>query len=289
MKSLSIQHPNTKRSGFTLIELLVVIAIIAILAAILFPVFGRARENARRTSCLSNQKQLGLGVLQYQQDYDEAFPLSVKYPSVGASVTAYNQGQSIGWADSIQPYVKSTQMLQCPSDQFPPRELPYQGGYSDYWYNALLSWNGVRTGTTPGPQYNVSVKTASLLNPSLSVMMGDGKGTGTPVTQTMSAVGRSNGCGNRNDSVYGSLTFNNCNNTAGFVRAGGLVNAQVRHLGGQNFTFADGHTKWYKGVEGLTDAQTSSIGTTKVYNPLTPFSVSGQNPTFNLSDQAVVN
>ena len=71
------QTLHHKRSGFTLIELLVVIAIIAILAAILFPVFARARENARRTSCVSNLKQIGLGIMQYTQDYDERYPLPV--------------------------------------------------------------------------------------------------------------------------------------------------------------------------------------------------------------------
>ncbi|RYG63911.1 DUF1559 domain-containing protein, partial [bacterium] len=72
MKSLSLS--TSRKGAFTLIELLVVIAIIAILAAILFPVFGRARENARRSSCLSNMKQIGLGMMQYTQDYDEKFP-----------------------------------------------------------------------------------------------------------------------------------------------------------------------------------------------------------------------
>ncbi len=91
-------------SGFTLIELLVVIAIIAILAAILFPVFARARENARRASCLSNTKQLGLAALQYTQDYDEKLPPS------------YNSGTGQIWSSMIMPYVKSNQLFFCPSD-----------------------------------------------------------------------------------------------------------------------------------------------------------------------------
>lgn len=92
--------------GFTLIELLIVIAIISILAAILFPVFARARENARRTSCLSNVRQLGMAFQQYFQDYDEQFPLLGKGTG--------NAGTS--WFFTMQPYIKSTQMLRCPSD-----------------------------------------------------------------------------------------------------------------------------------------------------------------------------
>jgi prepilin-type N-terminal cleavage/methylation domain-containing protein/prepilin-type processing-associated H-X9-DG protein len=99
-----VSHRN---SAFTLIELLVVIAIIAILAAILFPVFARARENARRSSCQSNLKQIGLGVMQYTQDYDETFPpLGTLIP--GACRPNYFQ--------IIYPYIKSTQVMQCPSD-----------------------------------------------------------------------------------------------------------------------------------------------------------------------------
>ena len=86
-----------KRSAFTLIELLVVIAIIAILAAILFPVFARARENARRSSCQSNMKQLGLGFAQYIQDYDEKMPLGRAYPDTGVS-------ENTNWAFCIAPY-----------------------------------------------------------------------------------------------------------------------------------------------------------------------------------------
>ena len=93
-----------KKKGFTLIELLVVIAIIAILAAILFPAFARARENARRASCQSNLKQIALGVEQYKQDYDSLYP---------ASITAISGVPS---ASPLQPYLKSTQIFSCPSD-----------------------------------------------------------------------------------------------------------------------------------------------------------------------------
>ena len=103
-----ITHPPTlcesKKSAFTLIELLVVIAIIAILAAILFPVFARARENARRSSCTSNLKQIGLGIIQYTQDYDEKYPL------------ADTGSQTFSWRRVIYPYVKSTQIFACPSN-----------------------------------------------------------------------------------------------------------------------------------------------------------------------------
>ena len=101
-----MKSPVTPQSkGFTLVELLIVIAIIALLAAILFPVFARARESARRSSCQSNQKQLALGLLAYTNDYDERFP----------AITAET------WFVQIQPYVKSQQVLRCPSA---PRENP---------------------------------------------------------------------------------------------------------------------------------------------------------------------
>ncbi|BCM88298.1 hypothetical protein IAD21_00129 [Abditibacteriota bacterium] len=123
--------------AFTLIELLVVIAIIAILAAILFPVFARARENARKSSCQSNLKQIGLGMLQYTQDYDEQ-TLPIR------SDTGVTGTRNI-WFSLVQPYVKSTQLFVCPSDTntgnigsywFPSSISPFRSSYA---YNANLN------------------------------------------------------------------------------------------------------------------------------------------------------
>src|ERR1035438_1049632 len=102
------------RRGFTLIELLVVIAIIAILAAILFPVFAKAREKARQTSCLSNLKQMGLAMAQYTQDYDSTFLRSWYFN---------NNGTGYVWADAIVPYVKNDQIFSCPSSTTPTTKI----------------------------------------------------------------------------------------------------------------------------------------------------------------------
>jgi prepilin-type N-terminal cleavage/methylation domain-containing protein/prepilin-type processing-associated H-X9-DG protein len=116
------------KRGFTLIELLVVIAIIAILAAILFPVFARARENARRASCQSNLKQIGLGFKQYTQDYDELFPV---YNVGGVGTTVSGNFTVSEWVQALQSYTKSVQIFQCPSE-------PNTNG-TDYYYNRTVS------------------------------------------------------------------------------------------------------------------------------------------------------
>ena len=102
---------SRSRRGFTLIELLVVIAIIAILAAILFPVFARAREKARQSSCLSNMKQIALGHLMYAQDYDEQIVPNLGY----FNSDNLNPPESMWWYMKVQPYIKNEQILQCPS------------------------------------------------------------------------------------------------------------------------------------------------------------------------------
>jgi prepilin-type N-terminal cleavage/methylation domain-containing protein/prepilin-type processing-associated H-X9-DG protein len=137
----------TKRTNraFTLIELLVVIAIIAILAAILFPVFAQARDKARQTSCLSNEKQMGLAVLMYAQDWDETYPVGVQ--------NDWNNS----WPVAVAPYVKTIDVFRCPSD----KDL-WQVSWTDGWGGVPISYacNGATTGpdtylspTPTNPQY----------------------------------------------------------------------------------------------------------------------------------------
>jgi prepilin-type N-terminal cleavage/methylation domain-containing protein/prepilin-type processing-associated H-X9-DG protein len=145
-----------KQKGFTLIELLVVIAIIAILAAILFPVFARARENARRSSCQSNLKQIGLGALQYAQDYDEKFH---HYSLSGVG----------GWQNALQPYIKSTQLYFCPSRTVSDQ---YAYGYNYYYLG---------NGTT-------STSLASVTNSAETVMFCDAGKSDAPADVSYSHV-----------------------------------------------------------------------------------------------------
>ncbi len=128
------------RKGFTLIELLVVIAIIAILAAILFPVFAKAREKARQTSCLSNVKQLSLGMLMYVQDYDERFPRPWNYMGVGGwTPPGYVACNYMTWADMIMPYVNNDQLFQCATMQWTQAQMAYGTFPFAYYYN--MTWD----------------------------------------------------------------------------------------------------------------------------------------------------
>ena len=137
-----------KRTGFTLIELLVVIAIIAILAAILFPVFAQAREKARQTTCLSNMKQMGTGVMMYLQDWDEVYPLNRVFALKGGA--ACNQ-RVVTWKHEILPYVKSVDVFRCPTN--PRNKLPDESknaasdGYAvfpvSYAYSGSILWTDI--------------------------------------------------------------------------------------------------------------------------------------------------
>lgn len=124
---------NTR--GFTLIELLVVIAIIAILAAILFPVFARAREKARQSSCMSNAKQLALGFLMYAQDYDEEFPRQYIVVS----------GVAVRWPAYIMPYIKNYQIFTCPSDKSYSLDTANPGGDETIGYGYSVYFEGGRS------------------------------------------------------------------------------------------------------------------------------------------------
>jgi len=232
-----------RAKGFTLIELLVVIAIIAILAAILFPVFARARENARRTSCLSNLKQIGLGWMQYVQDYDE------KLPGYGAGGSTQYPG---GIFEVMQPYLKSVQIFQCPSDSTGPRPAGAisPSGYSDYVVNLWLAYNGSHGAGS----------LAAIDSPSLVVLFNDyssqtGRGWFTG-TQGKNCVSSGSEC----DPEIVTLS----------------TGYGLRHLDGINYAFSDGHVKWQKSQQVGTVVRSSAV-----WNAVTPRSTSKQSPTFN--------
>ncbi len=229
----SAPAPTKTRTAFTLIELLVVIAIIAILAAILFPVFARARENARRASCLSNVKQIGLGILQYAQDYDE------KIPVVG--VNAQKRGT---WMIQIYPYVKSTQIFNCPSlgnVDFRPERTIY-GNYTSYGWN----WNLANV-----PSSSSGYSLAALQNPSETIIIGDnGVSDGTTIQAAFAmfsvdpntiAAGTAMG-GNAGYVVkFRHLTANSVPVT--YTQGRTTVNYSLPVDGSANFGFLDGHAK----------------------------------------------
>ncbi len=224
------------RKGFTLIELLVVIAIISILAAILFPVFARARENARRASCQSNLKQIGLGMMMYTQDYDERFPLTWNNYS---DLTI----RPFGWGDVIASYTKSDQIYKCPSATGATSSAPGTVGYSSYSYNMMLTSSATGSGME-------GKKLSHLTQPTITVLNLD------DVVHTARSWS------------WGCETRNACTVAVGAALAKNAV--ATRHLDGINILLADGHVKWYKAASSDTLANVYNCltpGTTSLNNP----------------------
>ena len=240
MKRHGAKHNTTINvKGFTLIELLVVIAIIAILAAILFPVFARARESARRASCLSNLKQIGLGIMQYTQDYDERYPLSIRGtwgntatyvkvsdPSLPGSHFKTNDGSGgthydnwFTWMDMVQPYIKSWQVFVCPS--------------------------ATNTAITPSYGYNYylrsySVALSEIASPSLTALSMD------------------------NNDQYMFTDMSCASAGAWLVDTTATRHLWVApHLEGSNFIFFDGHAKWLAHNNGAFTSGTCGTDTDK--------------------------
>lgn len=217
-------------AGFTLIELLVVIAIIAILAAILFPVFARARENARRASCQNNLKQIAIGIHQYVQDYDDRFPcLGAGVPNGDSSVGCVRFGSysgmncappTAGWGAVIQPYIKSWQVYQCPSEPTAWKTGTGRDNAMDYFYNLYL---GPYQTTGNGTPFPPGLHASELASSSNTVMNGEIDTQDIDVTKASSGLSTSTW-----DISHTSNTGNN------------------RHLEGSNYSFADGHVKWLK-------------------------------------------
>ena len=212
-----------KRSAFTLIELLVVIAIIAILAAILFPVFAQAREKARGISCLSNLKQAGLAYAMYTQDYDETTPLQ-NSPSFNDASGNYASGGY--WYRLIQPYVKNWQLMLCPDRVLTVTNAP-SAKYPAEVNGRLLGY-GYNDGWVSDSGYGLTLQTT----------------TGRP-GRAIAAIYAPADC----------VAFGDTYDTPGYSIAmdnifsgndGPSHTSQIRHLGVLNYAFVDGHAKIIK-------------------------------------------
>ncbi len=226
--------------AFTLIELLVVIAIIAILAAILFPVFAQARAKARQTACLSNEKQIGTALMMYAQDYDETLPISNYYPWCGNAVNAITNPK---WMDLLFPYVKNTQVFTCPSFQGDTAE------HEKYVYQPSTCTGARAT------QYGTYV--INEVYQSMTAVSAHGPG-GRPLAEiklpadTLFVSETGDWTQNRN-AAMGWTANTSVVATANppYIRAtiGGrdLPTNFLVHNGGVNNLFCDGHAKWMRG------------------------------------------
>jgi prepilin-type N-terminal cleavage/methylation domain-containing protein/prepilin-type processing-associated H-X9-DG protein len=234
---------SAKRQAFTLIELLVVIAIIAILAAILFPVFAQAREKARATACLSNQKQMGLAIMQYVSDNDEMWPSGRFFDELYSSTSHYSTG--IGWAQQAYPYIKNVGVFRCPSDD---SEATTSSRVTiSYAINANLAAITDADLTKPattcglievsGNEGDSILNNASLDNYSPAAY--------GPVV----ATGGSAGGLARGKYATGAIGFPPRDSSLGIPRYGA-----ARHSEGSNFLCADGHAKWARGQTVSTGA-----------------------------------
>jgi len=239
-------------SGFTLIELLVVMAIIAILTAILFPVFAQAREKARAAACLSNQKQLGLGLLSYAQDYDETLPIGAGYGAGSANVSLPAE---------IGPYVMKTAMFtdnskavsiwSCPSDAV-PRQANFGGqGTQTYlpvmgfaWRvagnpNRACAWLG--EGAATSVQFMPGATLAAFKAPATTLLLAE-------QPKAWNILGNNQGGVQApGDNVLpGQGSSQNCPDFIDWWRSTCSKVANPLHQGGWNYLFGDGHVKWQR-------------------------------------------
>ncbi|BCM88324.1 hypothetical protein IAD21_00155 [Abditibacteriota bacterium] len=260
MKKVHFSHRSpddlfAKRYAFTLIELLVVIAIIAILAAILFPVFARARENARRSSCQSNMKQIGLAMIQYAQDYDETFPIGGE-----------QNGLSRTWDKLIEPYAQKSgngtygqgnqPYLVCPSDSI-TRTISSNTSYTNSPRSYAIPLNspgnppgGSSTGPIDYPWKDRVTVSGSTYYPGRNLSEFSAVATTLLVVEaplyTNKISENLGGWGIWSPSGWGTNSQDGAGGPTGAgVASNGLI---ASHFDGWNYLFVDGHVKWLKPI-----------------------------------------
>ncbi len=285
MNALKHVAVTPRRSGaFTLIELLVVIAIIAILAAILFPVFAQAREKARQSSCASNLRQVGMAARMYAGDYDDTTPIIRECSPAAGWKPCENGKVTLGWMDFLQPYVKSAGVFKCPDDDAPVVPIPAgtpaliaaapgqgyvfgepsakPGGQNrcSYGYNMNLANNGTSIASDNDIKYPANTigifEFASNSGGGLSaVNVGNApyeqRGAAFTIvrdpSETSGTECSASGAGN-NPSGGGydtNVSFYNDLTPDQQAQEKGRVSSK-RHSGGANYSFMDGHVKWLK-------------------------------------------
>ncbi len=223
-----------RKKGFTLIELLVVIAIIAILAAILFPVFSRARENARKATCMSNMKQIGLALMMYAQDWDEHLIdewtcgcFTGGGPCYDPDDTSPSKGRCRwGWDRKIQPYIRNQRIFICPSDPWNPTPCCNSRGITGgFQQDTSYGLNETAVGPRCDPASLVS-----FAHPATTILGGE--------TRAWHRIDQPWNGGDPNivdtlEDITGMCAYN-------------------RHSDGANYIFADGHVKWLRAEQTLT-------------------------------------
>jgi prepilin-type N-terminal cleavage/methylation domain-containing protein/prepilin-type processing-associated H-X9-DG protein len=247
-----------KREGFTLIELLVVIAIIAILAAILFPVFAKAREKARQSACSNNMKQLGLAFQQYAQDWDERYPTSVMLPTKEAG----NPGiEYSAWDQQIANYVKSNGVYKCPSNSFKKYSVhqPMETVNNKASKTRIVSYGmndqlfQVKAdGSAPKARLAKTAKATAIArvqDAAGTILLGEMKKiakTGNPAAAT-----KAGGANNSAEiHVWYHVTEPGLDENAKGYNTEWGVSRDI-HSGGSIYAFADGHVKWHRVLQTL--------------------------------------